>query len=104
MENFFSLDLLINRVEEIQRLDQLETIQNLTRKNSLLQDVVTEYQRQWYCTIDLIEKTQEAVLILQEVIQHFNVEIEAAERAWLASWGIQRPEADMKMCYPADWM
>jgi hypothetical protein len=55
MEDFFSLDLLINRVEELQRLDQLEAIQNLTRRNSLLQVIITEYQRQWYCTIDLIE-------------------------------------------------
>jgi hypothetical protein len=104
MEGFFSLDLLINRVEELQRLDQLETIQNLTRKNSLLQEVVTEYQRQWYCTIDLIEKTQEAVFILQEAIQHFNVETEAAERVWLALWGIERPEADLQTCNPAGWI
>jgi hypothetical protein len=104
MEDFFSLDLLINRVEELQRLDQLEAIQNLTRKNSLLQVIITEYQRQWYCTIDLIEKTQEALFVLQEAYQQFDKERDAAERAWLASWGIERLEVDLQRNNPAGWI
>ncbi|KAF3025165.1 hypothetical protein E8E12_000322, partial [Didymella heteroderae] len=80
-EEIFSLDLLIDRVEELQRIDQLEAIQKLTNKNSLLQQVAMEYQRQWCCTIELLEKTQEAVLVLQRAVEHFSAESEAAERA-----------------------
>ncbi|KAF2818272.1 hypothetical protein CC86DRAFT_309560 [Ophiobolus disseminans] len=103
-ESIFSLDLLIHRVEELQRIDQLETLQNLTRQNSLLQDVVKEYQRRWCCTISLLEKTLEAVFSLQKAIKHFEIEREAAERVWLASWGIERPIVDLQTYNPAGWI
>ena len=103
-EETFSLDLLIDRVEELQRIDKLEAVQKLTRKNSLLQQVAVEYQRQWCCTIDLLEKTQEAILVLQRAVEHFSAENEAAERAWLASWGIERPEVDLRTCNSAGWI
>lgn len=103
-EEVFSLDLLINRVEELQRIDKLETIRELTRRNALLQQVVAEYQRHWCCTIDLLEKIQEAVLTLQGAVEHFTAEREAAERAWLASWGIERPEADLRTSNTAGWI
>jgi hypothetical protein len=100
----FSVDLLIDRVEELQRIDQLETIQELMRKNSLLQQVAIEYQRQWCCTIDLLDKAQEAVLVLQRTVEHFSTENEAAERAWLAAWGIERSETDLRTGNPAGWI
>ncbi len=103
-EETFSLDLLINRVEELQRIDKLEAIQKLTHENSLLQQVAVEYQRQWCCTIDLLEKTQEAVLVLQRAVEYFSAENEAAERAWLAAWGIERSEVDLRTCNLAGWI
>lgn len=103
-EGAFSLDLLINRVEELQRLDQLEAIQKLTRNNSLLQELATEYQRHRYCTIELIERLQEAISVLQEAMQEFHVARDIAERAWLATWGIERPDADLKTGNFAGWI
>ncbi|KAF3049107.1 hypothetical protein E8E11_008469 [Didymella keratinophila] len=103
-EEIFALDLLIDPVEELQRIDQLETIQELTRKNSLLQQVTVEYQRQWCCTIDLLDKAQEAVLVLQRTVEHFSAENEAAERAWLASWGIERSGTDLRTGNPGGWI
>lgn len=103
-EEMFSLDLLIDRVEELQRIDKLEAIQKLTHENSLLQEVAVEYQKQWCCTIDLLEKTQEAVLVLQRVVEYFSAENEAAERAWLAAWGIERSEVDLQTCNFAGWI
>jgi hypothetical protein len=101
-EEIFSLDLLIDRVEELQRINQLEAIQELTRKNSLLQQVAVEYQRQWCCTIDLLDKAQEAVLVLQRTVEHFSAKNEAAERAWLASWGMKDLKQTCRQAIPAD--
>jgi hypothetical protein len=55
-------------VEELQRDEKLVTLQKLTHKNALLQDLVVEHQQQWCCTINLLEKTYEAQLRVQQAV------------------------------------
>ena len=100
----FSLDLLISRIEELQRIDQLQAIKQLTHKNHLLQEVAVEYQKYWCRTIELLERTQDAVLELQGAIYHFSNENQAAEIAWLALWGIERPAKDVQTQNFAGWI
>ena len=100
----FSIDCLLQSVEEFQRRDQLETIQRLTYDNSLLQYLVVEYQKKWCRTIDLLEKAQEAVLLLQRMLEHCIREDVAAEREWLAFWGIKKEGTQRPNYSPAGWI
>lgn len=103
-DDFFSLDLLISRVEQIQRREQLERIRILTRDNALLQQLAANYQRQWIRTLLLLEKTQTAIVSLREALEHCYSENVAAEQAWLALWGI-RTEATGSGAYSlAGWI
>ena len=104
LEDVFSLDLLISRVEEIQRRDQLELIQKLSIDNSRLQHLVVAYQRQWCCTIELLEKTQEAVLLLQKTLERCFGESMTAERNWLAFWGMGQEDGKVCDYSPAGWI
>jgi hypothetical protein len=86
----FSIDLLLSRVEELQRSEKLATLQKLTHRNALLRDVIIEYQQQWCCALNLLEKTQEARLSIHRAIEHCVSESAAAEKIWLAYWGIRK--------------
>jgi hypothetical protein len=89
-EEPFSIDLLLSRVEELQRSEKLVALQELTRKNVLLQQLVIDYQQQWCCALNLFEKTHEARLSVQKAMEHCVNESAAAERTWLAYWGIKK--------------
>jgi hypothetical protein len=104
LEPAFSIELLINRVEEVQRREQLEAIQKLTLDNSLLQQLVIQYQEQWCLTVDLLEKTHEAVLLMQKALERCMEEDIAAEQDWLAFWGIGREGTKRSGYSPAGWI
>jgi hypothetical protein len=104
LEDVFSIELLINRVEEVQRRDQLEVIQRLTLDNSLLQQLVINYQKQWCWTLDLLEKTQEAVLLMQKALERCIEADIAAEKDWLAFWGIGKEHTKRSGYSPAGWI
>ena len=101
---YFTIDSLIQRVEEMQRRGQLDTIERLTVENSLLQHLIHQYQRQWSATIDLLEKTHQALLSLQKAIEHYVGDGIAAERDWLAFWGITRECTERSRRCPGGWM
>jgi hypothetical protein len=100
----FSIESLINRVDEVQRREQLETIQQITLDNSLLQQLIINYQDQWCCTVDLLEKSQEAALVLQKAIKHSIQEDVIAEKQWLSFWGIEREDTKHSGYSPAGWL
>jgi hypothetical protein len=104
LENIFSVHLLINRTEEFQRRDQMEILERLSLDNSLLQHLVVEYQKQWCRTIDLLEKVQEAVWSLQQAIEYYFSEHVAAEKAWLAFWGVERGSTAQHKHSLAGWI
>jgi hypothetical protein len=85
-----SLEFLIQQVEEFQRTSQLDTIERLTIENSLLHNLLVRYKKSWAQTIDMLEQTQQALRILLLALEHCVSEEIAAERDWLAFWGIDQ--------------
>ena len=104
LADIFSLDLLISRVEEMQRRGQLELLQKLSIDNSRLQHLVVAYQRQWCDTVELLEKTQEAVLLLQRALERCFGESMVAERHRLAFWGVEQGDGKACSYRPAGWI
>ncbi|KAH7108758.1 hypothetical protein B0J11DRAFT_449477 [Dendryphion nanum] len=100
----FSVGSLIKRVDEYQRRDHMETIETLTTDNSLLQHVIVKYQKNWCLTIEILEKTHQAVLTLQKALEHCIDEDIAAERQWLAFWGIKKECTTRQNYSPAGWI
>ena len=88
----------------MQRRGPPELLQKLSIDNSRLQHLVVAYERQWCDTVELLEKTQEAVLLLQRALERCFGESMVAERHRLAFWGVE--QADGKACSyrPAGWI
>ena len=103
LADIFSLDLLISRVEEMQR-GQLELLQKLSIDNSRLQHLVVAYERQWCGTVELLEKTQEAVLLLQRALERCFGESMVAERHRLAFWSVEQGDGKACSYRPAGWI
>jgi hypothetical protein len=45
-------------------MNQLDTIERLTKENSLLDSLVVAYQQRWLRTMDLLEQAQRALTAL----------------------------------------
>jgi hypothetical protein len=100
-EEIISIESLIKRVEEFQKRDRLDTLEKLTAKNSFLQTQIRRYQREWYVTIDLLLKTHDSLLRMQNALGKCFQEQIGAEKNWLAFWGIKR---DSSCFSPAGWI
>ncbi|KAH6883878.1 hypothetical protein B0T10DRAFT_463242 [Thelonectria olida] len=100
----FSIDSLIHQVQEFERMNQLDTIERLTKENSLLDNLVMAYQKHWSRTMDLLEQTQRALMALQKAFEYCIGEEIAAERDWLAFWGIQRDNIGLERRYAGGWV
>lgn len=79
----FSIETLIQRVEEFQRRDYLETLEKLTEENCSLQQIILRYRKYSCLTLDILEKAYEGVLVMQKVLNRCLEEERAAEQAWL---------------------
>jgi hypothetical protein len=98
-----TFDLLTQRVEEFQRMHQLETIETLTIENNTMQNAIVQYQKLWCSILELLEQALEALQSLQKALEHcFNEDI-AAEEDWLRFWGI-RKEKQSQQYSPAGWI
>ncbi|KAF2279011.1 uncharacterized protein EI97DRAFT_372412, partial [Westerdykella ornata] len=51
----FSINQFIQRVEEFQRRDQLDTLEKLTEENCSLQRSILSYRKHWYIAMDILE-------------------------------------------------
>ena len=100
----FSIESLIQRAEEFQKRDQLETLQRLTRENFLLQQRLVRYQEHWCSALDLLQKVHEAVRSMQKVLEKYTREEMVAERDWLAFWGIKRESTKGLGFNPGGWI
>src|SRR5687767_2988609 len=92
MMSDISIESLIHQVEELERSNQIETIERLTRENALIDQLIVAYQKRWYRMMELLEQAQQALAGLQMGFEHIISEEIAAEKGCLASWGIQRGE------------
>ncbi|KAF2259114.1 hypothetical protein CC78DRAFT_586273 [Lojkania enalia] len=79
----FSIDTLIQRVEEFQRRDHLETLEKLTEENCSLQQRILRYRKYSCLTLDILEKVYEGMLAMQKVLNECLEEEKAVEQAWL---------------------
>jgi hypothetical protein len=82
-----SIALLTQRVEEFQRLHQLETIERLTMENTTIQNAIIQYQKLWCSTLELLEQALEALQSLYRAFENCVNEDVAAEEDWLKFWG-----------------
>jgi hypothetical protein len=98
-----SLDLLTQRVEEFQRMHQLETIERLTTENTKMQNAIVKYQKLWCSTIELLGEAYQALQSLQRAFENCVDEDIAAEKEWLAFWGIKK-EHHGRRYSPAGWI
>lgn len=64
----FSIDTLIQRVEEFQRKDYLETLEKLTEENCSLQQRILRYRKYSCLTMDILEKVYEGMLAMRKVL------------------------------------
>jgi hypothetical protein len=78
-----SFDLLTQRVEEFQRMHQLETIDRLTIENTTMQNAVVQYQKLCCSTPELLEQALEALQSLYRAFENCVNEDVAAEEDWL---------------------
>ncbi|KIW79852.1 hypothetical protein Z517_06467 [Fonsecaea pedrosoi CBS 271.37] len=103
-EESCSIDSLIQRVDELQRRDYLETLDKLTFENHHLQKSILHYQREWCSTLDLLQCANEALLRMQNALgKCFQEQIEA-EKYWLASWRIEDSAPGNSGYSPAGWI
>jgi len=99
-----SIDSLIHRVEEFEIISQLKTIDRLTAENSLLYQLIVAYRKRWFRTMDLLERSQYILATLQEAFRDCVKEEIAAERDWLAFWGIRRDHVQLPKYSPGGWI
>jgi hypothetical protein len=95
--------LLAQKVEEFQRMHQLEAIERLTIENTTLQNDIVNYQKLWCSTIELLEVAHQALQSLERAFGDCIDEDIAAEKDWLAFWGIKK-EYRCQNYSPAGWI
>ena len=87
-----SITSVLKRVEEDQKLGDLERLEMLTTENLSLQRQIIRYQKTWCALLDLAQKALEAHQRLTSMLEQGSREEIAVERDWLAFWGIQDGE------------
>ena len=104
MMSDISIESLIHQVEELERSNQIETIERLTRENALIDQLIVAYQKRWYRMMELLEQAQQALAGLQMGFEHIISEEIAAEKGCLASWGIQRGDSGCSRQSAGGWI
>jgi hypothetical protein len=79
----FSLETLLQRVEEVQRRDHLDTLEKLTEENCSLQQRILRYRKYSCLTLNILETVYEGVLAMRKVLNECLEEEKAVEQAWL---------------------
>jgi len=98
------IDSLTRQVEEFRIISQLESINRLDAENALLRQLLVAYRKQWSQVIDLLEQTQRALMILQRALEKCISDEVAAERDWLAYWGVKKDRELPKYEHPRVWI
>jgi hypothetical protein len=98
-----SIESLLRRVDEFQKMEELETLDRLEKENAMLRHQVLCYQRSLRATTDLFKEAFEAVLLIQTSLQTCSDEENRANRDWLAFWGVHM-ETPSNLAYrPMEW-
>ncbi|KAI9776688.1 MAG: hypothetical protein M1839_009415 [Geoglossum umbratile] len=100
----FSMESLLQRVDEFRKREQLETLRRLTRENCLLQKHIACYQESWCAILDVLQEAYEAVLLMRDALQRCSYEETAAERDWLTFWDTRYGGEETSEYQPAGWI
>jgi hypothetical protein len=98
-----SIESLLRRVDEFQKMEELETLDRLEKENATLRHQLLCYQRSCRATMDLFKEAFEAVLLIQTALQTCNEEEEKANRDWLAFWGVHMETPSNLAYQPMEW-
>jgi len=99
-----AIDSLTRQVEELRIIGQLESINRLDTENALLGQLLAAYRQQWSQLIDFLEQTQRALMILQKALEKCISDEVAAERDWLAYWGVKKERVQRTYDIPRSWI
>jgi hypothetical protein len=98
-----SIESLLKRVDEFQKMDERETLDRLEKENATLRRQLLYHQRSYRATMALFKEAFEAVVLMQTALQTCNQEEENANSDWLAFWGV-RMETPSNLTYqPMRW-
>jgi hypothetical protein len=100
----FSIQSLTRRVEEFQRMHQLEAIEKLAHENWLIQRQIVIYQKQYCWIIDVLEEAHRAMLSLQRALEYCIHENMAADQAWLEFRGTKETSTGRINYGSAGWI
>jgi hypothetical protein len=100
----FSIDALLEKVKEFHRRQQLDLLERLTMENSLLQKQIVRYQDSSSLTINLLKEAYSVVALMQDALERCRLKELAADKDWLAYWGVREGSTDGSGYYPADWI
>ena len=98
-----SINSLIRRVDDFQKVTEIETLERLDTENALLRDLISAYRRNWSHTMYFLEEAQAALMTLHKALSFCISEEIAAERAILGFWGIGR-EGESAPCFPGGYL
>jgi hypothetical protein len=98
-----SIESLLERVDEFQKMEERETLDRLEKENATLRRELLCHQRSCRATMDLFKEAFEAIVLVQTALQTCNEEEEKANTDWLAFWGV-RMETPSNLTYqPIQW-
>jgi len=100
----FSVSDLINRVEEFQKRQQLETLERITMENSWLEFHIARHRQDSTRTKNLLQDVYNAVVLIQEALEKFRLEDMKANQDWLAFWGVREHPNPTSEPHPAGWI
>lgn len=85
----FALQDLVYQVDDLMRDGQLDTIEELERENSILQEEVAQYQRTWDAILEMFDEAFDTALLLRCSLEECEEGISIAQADWLALWGVR---------------
>ncbi|KAH8650383.1 hypothetical protein BGZ60DRAFT_343965, partial [Tricladium varicosporioides] len=85
----FSIDDLLERVEEFQRRQQLETLERITTENSWLEYHIARHRQGSTRAMNLLQEIYDAVALIQKALQQCRLDEIKANQSWLAFWGVR---------------
>lgn len=85
----FELQDLVYQVDDLVRVGQLNTIEQLERENSILHEEVGQYQRTWDAVLELFDEAFDMALLLRCSLEECEERISVAQADWLALWDVR---------------
>lgn len=90
MPSMPTMSQLIHEVSEEAKDQEYETIASYRRENQALEEEIALHRKAWNGTIMLANKVIETVTMIKKSVVTVDINLEDAQREWLAFWGIYK--------------